>query len=117
MRRGMRYGQVLHGSATTTKAVRRAIQASEDSRENGGQARDHTSEFAFVQLVESAGKMEAARFLRALTLAVPCEVHSEPTNHGIRFTNRTGDQYAFVHIFDRICAAALSGGSAIAHRG
>jgi len=79
--------------------------------------RDHTSEFAFVQLVESAGKMEAARFLRALTLAVPCEVHSVPTNHGIRFTNRTGDQYAFVHIFDRICAAALSGGSAIAHRG
>ena len=55
--------------------------------------------------------MEAAQFLRDLILAGPYRIHTVPTDHGIRFANRTGDQYAFVHIFDRVCTE-----HGIAHR-
>lgn len=34
-------GQILHGSATTTEAVRRAIQDSQESLEGAGQALRH----------------------------------------------------------------------------
>ena len=37
---------------------------------------DRTSKFAFVRLVESAGKMEAAQFLRDLIKAVPYRIHT-----------------------------------------
>ena len=64
---------------------------------------DRTSKFAFVRLVESAGKMEAAQFLRDLILAVPYRIHIVLTDNGIQFTNRKKDTYAFAHIFDRAC--------------
>ena len=64
---------------------------------------DRTSKFAFVRLVESAGKMEAAQFLRDLVAAVPYRIHTVLTDNGIQFTNRTCDVYAFHHIFDRVC--------------
>jgi transposase InsO family protein len=47
--------------------------------------------------------MEAAQFLRDLILAAPYRIHTVLTDNGIQFTNRTCDQYAFVHIFDRVC--------------
>jgi transposase InsO family protein len=64
---------------------------------------DRTSKFAFVRLVESAGKMEAAQFLRDLIEAVPYRIHIVLTDNGIQFTNRAKDKYAFAHIFDRVC--------------
>src|ERR687898_910610 len=49
---------------------------------------DRTSKFAFARLVESAGKMEAARFLRELVEAVPYRIHTVPTEKGVPFTPR-----------------------------
>ncbi len=52
---------------------------------------DRTSKFAFARLEESAGKMEAAGFLRDLVEAVPYTIHTVLTDNGIQ------------HIFDRVC--------------
>jgi transposase InsO family protein len=54
-------------------------------------------------LVESAGKMEAARFLRELIEAVPCKVHTVLTDNGVQFTPRKQDIWDIQHIFDRVC--------------
>ena len=64
---------------------------------------DRTSKFAFARLVESAGKMEAARFLRDLIAAVPYRIHTVLTDNGIQFTSRKQDIWDFRHIFDRVC--------------
>ena len=65
---------------------------------------DRTSKFAFVRLVESAGKMEAAQFLRDLVEAVPYRIHTVLTDNGVQFTPRKQDIWDFGHIFDRVCA-------------
>ena len=64
---------------------------------------DRTSKFAFARLVESAGKMEAAEFLRDLVEAVPYAIHTVLTDNGIQFTSRKQDIWDFQHIFDRVC--------------
>jgi hypothetical protein len=64
---------------------------------------DRTSKFAFIRLVESAGKMEAAQFLRDLIEAVPYRVHTVLTDNGVRFTPRKQDIWDGRHIFDRVC--------------
>ena len=64
---------------------------------------DRTSKFAFVRLVESAGKMEAAQFLRDLVEAVPYRIHTVLTDNGIQFTSRARDIWDGDHIFDRVC--------------
>ena len=64
---------------------------------------DRTSKFAFARLVESAGKMEAAQFLRDLIEAVPYRVHTVLTDNGIQFTPRKQDVRDSRHIFDRVC--------------
>jgi transposase InsO family protein len=64
---------------------------------------DRTSKFAFARLVESAGKMEAAQFLRDLVEAVPYRVHIVLTDNGIQFTARKQDIWDGQHIFDRVC--------------
>jgi transposase InsO family protein len=64
---------------------------------------DRTSKFAFARLVESAGKMEAARFLRELVEAVPYRIHTVLTDNGVRFTPRKQDVWDGRHIFDRVC--------------
>ena len=64
---------------------------------------DRTSKFAFVRLVESAGKMEAAQFLRDLSEAVPYRIHTVLTDNGIQFTSRARDIWDGDHIFDRVC--------------
>ena len=65
---------------------------------------DRTSKFAYVELLEKYGKLEAAQFLRNLIAAVPYRIHTILTDNGIQFTNRKKDKYAFPHIFDRVCA-------------
>jgi transposase InsO family protein len=64
---------------------------------------DRTSKFVFARLVESAGKMEAAQFLRELIEAVPYKIHTVLTDNGIQFTTRERDIYDGWHIFDRVC--------------
>ena len=64
---------------------------------------DRTSKFAFVQLVQSAGKMEAAQFLRDLILATPYRIHTVLTDNGVQFTPRKQDIWDVQHIFDRVC--------------
>src|ERR671917_2637768 len=64
---------------------------------------DRTSKFAFARLVESAGKMEAAQFLRELVAAVPHRIHTVLTDNGVQFTLRQQDVYDGQHIFDRVC--------------
>ena len=64
---------------------------------------DRTSKFAFVRLVQKAGKMAAAQFLRDLIAAVPYRLHKVLTDNGIQFANRSCDTTAFEHIFGRVC--------------
>jgi transposase InsO family protein len=64
---------------------------------------DRTCKFAYAELHEEANKMIAAQFLRNLIAAVPYTIHTVLTDNGIQFTNRQRDQYAFRHIFDRVC--------------
>ena len=64
---------------------------------------DRTSKFAFVRLVGSAGKMEAAQFLRDLIKAVPYRIHTVLTDNGVQFTPRKQDIWDIGHIFDRVC--------------
>lgn len=64
---------------------------------------DRTSKFAFARLVEKAGKMAAAQFLRDLVAAVPYRIHTVLTDNGIQVTNRARDAHAFAHIFGRGC--------------
>ena len=55
---------------------------------------DRTSKFVFVRLVESAGKMEAAQFLREVIEAVPYPIHTVLTDNGIQFTFRRWDVWS-----------------------
>ena len=64
---------------------------------------DRTSKFAFVRLVDSAGKMEAAQFLRDLVEAVPYRIHTVLTDNGVQFTPRKQDVWDSEHVFDRVC--------------
>ena len=64
---------------------------------------DRTSKFAFVRLVQKAGKMAAAQFLRDLIAAVPYRIHTVLTDNGVQFANRSVDTNAFEHIFRRVC--------------
>jgi transposase InsO family protein len=65
---------------------------------------DRTSKFAFAQLLPSAGKMEAARFLRDLIEAVPYHIHTVLADNGVQFTPRRQDVRDSGHIFDRVRA-------------
>ena len=64
---------------------------------------DRTSKLALARLVESAGKMEAADFLRELIEAVPYRIHTVLTDNGVQFTARKQDIWDSRHIFDRVC--------------
>lgn len=64
---------------------------------------DRTSKFAFTELYDKAGKMNAAKFLRHLIKAVPYVIHTVLTDNGIQFTDRKTDRLSFEHIFDRVC--------------
>jgi transposase InsO family protein len=47
--------------------------------------------------------MIAAQVLRHLIAAVPYTLHPVLTDHGIQFTTRQRNHYAFRHIFERVC--------------
>lgn len=64
---------------------------------------DRTSKFAFVELYEKAGKMNAAKFLRHLIRACPYKIHTILTDNGVQFTERSANLTAPTHIFDRVC--------------
>jgi Integrase core domain len=64
---------------------------------------DRVSKFAYAELHTKSHKAIAAEFLRHLITAVPYKIHTVLTDNGIQFTNRTRDQYAFAHLFDRVC--------------
>jgi hypothetical protein len=65
---------------------------------------DRTSKFAYAELHERQTKMIAAEFLRNLIAAVPYKISYILTDNGIQFTNRKCDKWAWMHIFDRVCA-------------
>ncbi len=64
---------------------------------------DRTCKFAYAELHEGANNMIAAQFLRTLMAAVPYKIHTVLTDNGMQFTHRQRDQYAFRHLFDRVC--------------
>jgi transposase InsO family protein len=64
---------------------------------------DRVSKFAYVELVGTQGKKEAAQFLRNMIALVPYKIHTILTDNGQQFTNLRHQKYALPHIFDRIC--------------
>jgi transposase InsO family protein len=64
---------------------------------------DRVCKFAYAEVHEETNKMLAAQCLRNLIAAVPDKIHTVLTDHGIQFTNRKRDLYAFEHIFNRVC--------------
>jgi transposase InsO family protein len=64
---------------------------------------DRTSKFAYAELHCNQTRDTACRFLRQLIALVPYHIHTILTDHGIQFTNRKKDKWAFMHLFDRIC--------------
>jgi transposase InsO family protein len=64
---------------------------------------DRTSKFAYTELFEKAGKMNAAQFLRNLINVVPYKIHTVLTDNGVQFTNLAHQKYALPHIFGRVC--------------
>ena len=72
-----------------------------------------TSKFAFTRLMKSAGKMEAAGFLRDLAEAVSYTIYTVLTDNGIQFTSRARDIHDSQHIFERVpmarpCVASVA---------
>jgi len=64
---------------------------------------DRTSNFAYTELHERQMRRIAADLLRSLIEIVPYQLHTVLTDNGIQFTHRKTDQYAFKHLFDRVC--------------
>ena len=64
---------------------------------------DRTSKFAYVELSEKQGKMQAAQFLKNLIEKVPYKIHTILTDNGAQFTNQSRNHRALPHIFDRVC--------------
>lgn len=107
-------GRVLHGCATATEAVRRAIQNSQESPRTLAKrygiyvAVDRTSKFAFVQLVRKTGRTSASVFREALIATVPYKIHTVLTDNGIQLTfpPRYADgptAKCVTHMFDMCC--------------
>jgi transposase InsO family protein len=64
---------------------------------------DRSSKYAYAELHTAAHKLVAAQFLRHLIATVPYKIHTVLTDNSIQFTNRSRDQYACRHIFERVC--------------
>jgi transposase len=69
---------------------------------------DRTSKLAFAKLEEKANIYTTSDFLRALVEAVPYQIHTVLTDHGVQFCdapkNRSGPTAMLrVHRFDRVC--------------
>jgi transposase-like protein len=66
---------------------------------------DRTGKFAFVRLLDGAGRMEAAQSLRGLIEAVPYQIHTVLTAKGAPFAPRKQGIRGSGHIFGRACRA------------
>lgn len=66
---------------------------------------DRTAKFAFAELHEKMTRAVTAEFLRHVIAAVPYKIHTILTDNGVQFTNQPHQQYAFRHLFDRLCSA------------
>lgn len=69
---------------------------------------DRTARFAVAQLVATADRKTAREFLQHLPEAVPCQVHTVPTDNGIRFAGQPRNRntvYSRPMRFDMICEA------------
>jgi hypothetical protein len=64
---------------------------------------DRACKFADAERHQEANTRLAAQFLRHLIAAVPDKIHPVLTDHGMQFTNRQRDPYAFPHLFDGVC--------------
>ena len=64
---------------------------------------DRTSKFAYVELFEKEGKIQAAEFLQNLIEKVPYKIRTILTDNGVQFTNLPKNRKTHQHIFDRIC--------------
>ncbi len=64
---------------------------------------DRTSKFAYVELLEKQGKIQATEFLKNLIEKVPYKIHTILTDNGVQFTNQTRNHRALPYIFDRVC--------------
>jgi IS30 family transposase len=60
---------------------------------------DRTSKFAYVELLEKAGKMEAAPFLKNLIGTIPHKIHTILTDKGIQFTKQNQRHTCFSSYF------------------
>ena len=109
-------GQILHGSATTTEAVRRAIQNNQASlRELAGRYGINPKTVAkWRRRSPSYMRRPIAGQLRTsskpVIKAVPYKIHTVLTDNGIQFTdlpkNRLGPTARWrVHMFDMLCQA------------
>ena len=64
---------------------------------------DRTSKYVYAELHATAGKAEAAQFLRNLIAAVPYKLHTVLTDNGIQFSNMRHQRWASPHLFERVC--------------
>jgi transposase InsO family protein len=69
---------------------------------------DRTSKLAFAKLETEANRYTASDVLRALVEAVPYQIHTVLTDHGVQFChaprNRSGPTALYSrHMFDRVC--------------
>lgn len=97
-------GQVLHGSAHTTEAIRYPG--------NGGPlylfvAIDRTSRFSYADLHPWAARIVAWDLPCSLIAPVPCIIQTILTNNGIRFARRRGTGSCWSILFDRIGQASV----------
>ena len=67
---------------------------------------DRTSKFVVTQLVQKAGKMAAAQFLRDLIAAVTYKAHTVLTDNGIQLQTETAIQVPS-NISLTACAASM----------
>lgn len=88
-------GEVLHGSARATQAVRRAVRIFV--------AIDRTSKVAFAELHPRATRLVAADFLRRVLKKPPDKIPTVLPDDGVQFTLQPRQWFPGGHRFARIC--------------
>ena len=72
-------------------------------------AADRVSRFACAEFRDDIGKMNSAGFLRGVSNAFPCKIHTVLTNNGMAFADLPGNRNKPIHaflgmyIFGRVC--------------
>jgi transposase len=63
---------------------------------------DRNSTFVYAERHPEASKTVATQFRRHRSAIGPYKLHTVLTDHGIQFTNRKQNQYAFTHLFAQV---------------